>query len=174
MICGIIISSVSNLILEKTYTFSLGLSDKEKVILNEEIFNKLNIKKIAGIDGVIEILDENNNIIFNSNKNHNKDSYTERELDFIPNYDSYNNDISIYEFVNENNEEYKLLISNKYTFDEYGDAYYDKQNSWFKILDSNLNVFYDSTGNSNESSRYTEKELGYLTQNYPSDYTLSK
>ena len=44
MICGIIISSVSNLILEKTYTFSLGLSDKEKVILNEEIFNKLNIK----------------------------------------------------------------------------------------------------------------------------------
>ena len=174
MICGIIISSVSNLTLEKTYTFSLGLSDKEKVILNEEIFNKLNIKKIAGIDGVIEILDENNNIIFNSNKNHNKDSYTERELDFIPNYDSYNNDISIYEFVNENNEEYKLLISNKYTFDEYGDAYYDKQNSWFKILDSNLNVFYDSTGNSNESSRYTEKELGYLTQNYPSDYTLSK
>ena len=139
-----------------------------------EIFNKLNIKKIAGIDGVIKILDENNNIIFNSNKNHNKDSYTERELDFIPNYDSYNNDISIYEFVNENNEEYKLLISNKYTFDEYGDAYYDKQNSWFKILDSNLNVFYDSTGNSNESSRYTEKELGYLTQNYPSDYTLSK
>ena len=56
MICGIIISSVSNLILEKTYTFSLGLSDKEKVILNEENFNKLNIKKIAGIDGVIEIL----------------------------------------------------------------------------------------------------------------------
>lgn len=46
MICGIIISSVSNLILEKTYTFSLGLSDKEKVILNEENFNKLNIKKL--------------------------------------------------------------------------------------------------------------------------------
>lgn len=160
MVCGIIISSIANLILEKTYTFSLGLTDKEKVILSEENFNKLNIKKIAGINGVVEILDENNNIIFNSNKNDNKDSYTKREVDFIPNYNCYNNDISIHEFVNENNEEYKLLISNKYAFDEYGDVYYDQQNSWFKILDSDLNVFYDSTGKSNANSKYTEKELG--------------
>lgn len=174
MSCGIVITSIANLILEKTYNLSSGLSDKQKAILSEEDFNKLNIKKIAGTDGVIEVLDENNNIIFNSNKNHNKDSYTERELAFIPNCDFYNNDISIYEFINENNEEYKLLISNKYTFDEDCNSYYDQKNSWFKILDSNLNVLYDSKNNNSVDSRYTEKELGYLTQNYPKDYTLTK
>lgn len=174
MVCGVAISCIANLILEKTSNFSLVISDEQKLILSEENFNKLNVKEIAGVDGVIEILDENNNIIYNSNKNHNKDSYTERELSFIPTYDCCNNDTTVYEFFNENNEKYKLLISNEYTYDEYGDIYYDRNNSWFKILDSDLNVFYDSRGNGKDNSKYTEKELGYLTQDYPRDYTLTK
>ena len=45
MSCGIVITSIANLILEKTYNLSSGLSDKQKAILSEEDFNKLNIKK---------------------------------------------------------------------------------------------------------------------------------
>lgn len=135
---------------------------------------------------MLEVLDENNNIIYVSDKKYEDDTYTESELSFIPVYDQYNHETSVYEFKNKNNEEFKLLILNEYAFDENGDIYYDSKNSCFKVLDSNLNVYYDSREISNNNtlesdmkehdnrSSYTEKELGYLTGNYPENYTLMK
>ena len=174
VIIGIIISSLMVIILNKKMELALGLSDKDIKIISEERFNKLDSKLIAGHSGIIEILDENNNVIYTSSDKISNETYTEKQLNLIPYYEEYRIDTRLYEFKNEDNKKYKLLISTSYNFDEKDDIYYDSENSWFKILDDKLNVVYEVGKNSDHSSSYTEEELGYLTGEYPRDYTLMK
>lgn len=169
---GIIISTLLNMAFERTSEFALGLNDKDIQLLMEEKFNKLNVKSIAGLYGVIEVLDENNHIIYSSSNN--KKEYTERELNLIPNYCEDETFIDLYEFQGSDNKTYKVLISTIYDFDENGEVNNSIENSWLKVLDEDLNVVYSVGQNIDDITVYTEKELGYLRGNYSSKYNFTK
>lgn len=157
---------------EKTSEFGLGLNDKDIQLLMEEKFNKLNVKSIAGLYGVIEVLDENNHIIYSSSNN--KKEYTERELNLIPNYYEDETFIDLYEFKGSDNNTYKVLISTIYDFDENGEVNNSIENSWLKVLDEDLNVVYSVGQSIDDITAYTEKELGCLRGNYSSKYNFTK
>ena len=168
MIIWVIINFLLLIFVDKNSQFGLGLSENDKKLLVEEKFDKLNVKSIAGLNGEIEILDENNDIIYSSSNN--KHKYTERELNLIHNYEEDCIYTTIYDFKDEDNNVYKMIISTPYDFDERGEAYYEADKSWFKVLDNNLNVVYQVGNNSDNSTSYTEEELGYITGDYPKEY----
>ena len=168
IIIWLIINFLLLIFYEKSSEFGLGLSENDKKLLVEEKFDKLNVKSIAGLNGEIEILDENNDIIYSSSNN--KHKYTERELNLIHNYEENCIYTTIYNFKDEDNNVYKMIISTPYDFNERGEAYYETDKSWFKVLDNNLNVVYQVGNNSDNSTSYTEEELGYITGDYPKEY----
>lgn len=172
IIIWLIINFLLLIFYEKSSEFGLGLSENDKKLLVEEKFDKLNVKSIAGLNGEIEILDENNDIIYSSSNNKNK--YTERELNLIHNYEEDCIYTTIYDFKDEDNNDYKMIISTPYDFDEKGKVYYDVDKSWFKVLDNNLNVVYQVGNNLDNSTSYTKEELGYITGDYPKEYSLMK
>lgn len=172
MIIWVIINSLAILLFEGNSDVGLGLSVDDKKLLVEEKFDKLNVKSISGLNGEIEILNENNDIIYSSSNN--KDEYTESELNFIQNYEGDYIYTNIYDFKSEDNNDYKIIISTPYKIDESGESYYDVDKGWFKVLDNNLNVVYKLGENSDDSTSYTEEELGYITGDYPKEYYLLK
>lgn len=172
MITWVIINSIVSMVFDKKYNFGLGLSVDDKKLLVEEAFDKLNVKSIAGRNGEIEILNENNDIIYSSSNN--KDKYTESELNFIQNYEGEYIYTGIYDFKGEDNNDYKIIISTPYDINENGESYYNIDKGWFKVLDSNLNVVYHLGDNSDNINSYTEEELGYITGDYPKEYYLTK
>ena len=96
MIIWVIINFLLLIFVDKNSQFGLGLSGNDKKLLLEENFDKLNVKSIAGLNGEIEILDENNDIIYSSSNN--KHKYTERELNLIHNYEENCIYTTIYDF----------------------------------------------------------------------------
>lgn len=66
MIVGVIIYSIAITIFDKRSEFAAGLSDKDLKNLRQERFSKLDTKFIAGYSGIIEVLDENNDVIYSS------------------------------------------------------------------------------------------------------------
>ena len=116
MTTWIMINSIVSMIFDKKYDFGLGLSVDDKKLLVEESFDKLNVKSIAGLNGEIEILNENNDIIYSSSNN--KDTYTESELNFIQNYEGEYIYTGIYDFKGEDNNDYKIIISTPYDINE--------------------------------------------------------
>lgn len=172
IIIWLIINFLLLIFWDKSSEFGLGLSDNDKKLLVEENFDKLNVKSIAGINGAIEILDENKNIIYSSSNNNRK--YTEKELNLIHDYDEDCVYIAMYDFKGEDNNIYKMIIYTPYDFDERGEVYYEVDKSWFKVLDNNLNVVYQVGNNLDNSTSYTKEELGYITGDYPKEYSLMK
>lgn len=172
IITWVIINNIVSMVFDKKYNFGLGLSVDDKKLLVEEAFDKLNVKSIAGRNGEIEILNENNDIIYSSSNN--KDKYTESELNFIQNYEGEYIYTGIYDFKGEDNNYYKIIISTPYDINENGESYYNIDKGWLKVLDSNLNVVYHLGDNSDNINSYTEEELGYITGDYPKEYYLTK
>lgn len=172
MIIWVIINNLLLMFFEGNSDFGLGLSDDDKKLLVEERFDKLNVKSIAGLKGEIEILNENNDIIYSSSNN--KDKYTESELNFIESYEGNYIYTNVYDFKGEDNNDYKIIISIPYENDDSGEFYYDVVKVWFKVLDNNLNVVYHLGDNSDNINSYTEEELGYITGDYPKEYNLLK
>ena len=175
ILSGIVIGILSIFMIEKSSGLSLEISDKDKEILRNEEFSELDLKSIAGYEGIIEILDENNNVIYTSSNESNKISYTEKEVNLIKdNYENDNINTNLYSIKDKNNKEYKLIISTPYDYDEKGYLYYISDKSWIKILDSNLNVVYSLGNNADDNESYTEEELGYLIGEYSKDDRITK
>lgn len=174
VLSGIAIGIFSMIMIEKISGATLEITDNDKKILRNEEFDKLDLRSIAGYGGIIEILDENNDVIYTSSNESNKSSYTERELKLIQDYEYDNVSVNLYSFKDKNNKEHKLIISTPYDYDENGYLYYDSDKSWIKVLDSDLNVVYNLGNNVDDSESYTEEELSYLLGAYSNDYSVNK
>ena len=174
MIVGVIIYSIAITIFDKRSEFAAGLSDKDLKNLRQERFSKLDTKFIAGYSGIIEVLDENNDVIYSSDGVVGDKSYTKRQLNLIPYYGQCGIDTRLYKFYSKDSEEFKLLISTPYSFDDDGYLVYDSKNSWMKVLDESLNVVYEIGNSAEHSKSYTQEEVGYLIGEYPKDYTFMK
>ena len=123
------------------------------------------IKKLTGKDTYIQILNEKNEIIYESDPKKGSDKFTDKELECIQNYyDDYYIDIQKHT-TDKNKENTSVYI-----------AYYDDNNNNFHnkiyMIDKDLNLIYTNT---NDDRKYfTEKEFKYLTGTYINGYDISK
>lgn len=139
-------------------------------ILKSGDYGKLNTKKLVGIDGYIEILDENNNVIYESN-NVEEDilAYTDDELKYIANYGDNEVNINIEKYKDSNDNDLILI-----TRDRYIDGDFENNVGWFEILDKDLNIVYSTENAEGKKNYYTQKEFDYLIGNPSSKYDISK
>lgn len=143
---------------------------KQIDILEEGRYGELNIKKLVGADGYIEILDENNNVIYRS-KDVEEDitSYTYEELRYIANYEENEVNITIEKYKDSNGKDLILITKNNYISGDY-----ENNQGWFEVLDKDLNIVYSGGNVEEKRSYYTQREFDYLTGNISSDYDISK
>lgn len=169
-----IISLLGILLFSKRADIPIGITEKEVSLLYKENYNKLNLAKIAGKDGVIEILDENNIVIYSVGNGEKVKSYTNRELEFIRNYDGSGILVNSYKFKNDE-EEIALIIREFFSYDQSDETVNDYNEGWFEIIDKDLNVIFRSIGmDENSNQFYTKEELGYLLGTYPEKYNITK
>ncbi|MBC5629035.1 HAMP domain-containing histidine kinase [Clostridium sp. NSJ-6] len=169
-----LITYLGMLLFTKQLNIPVGLTEKEQELLSEEKYDELKLKKIAGVNGQIDILDENNNVIYHLGDGSVINRYSERELNYIREYDGSGVYTYAYKFRN-NGEELILLLKNKNLFNnEYSnDMEYDV--SLVEVIDKDLNVIYRAGDVEDTSySSYTKEELGYLLGTYPEKYEVLK
>lgn len=169
-----IITSLGLLLISKRADIPVGITEKEESLLYKEKYSRLNPTKIAGKEGIIEILDENNNVIYSVGDGKKVKSYTQRELEFIKNYDGSGMLVNSYKFKNDG-EEIALIIREDFSYNQSDETVSDYNEGWFEIIDKDLNVVFRSIGmDENSNLSYTKEELGYLLGTYPEKYNITK
>lgn len=163
LLAGSIISS-------KILYFAYDAAEKQIDILKSGRYNELNIKKLVGKEGYIEILNEDNDVIYRS-KDVDKDmtSYTDEELKYIFDQRDNQSDVNIEKYKDSNSKEVILITRNKYTALDF-----DNNQGSFEVLDENLNVLYSGGSIEHEKKFYTQKEFDYLAGKLSSKYDISK
>lgn len=166
IVSAVAISAVNNYLLFGKYNGVLGITEKYQKYLQQENYHKLNLKKIAGDSGTIEILDENYHLIYSQGKNINTQGYTVEEINAIPDYENNDTYLNIYDFHSEDGASYQIIIAEPY----------DLENSqkWFKVLDSKLNVILSSNNAPIGNEHYSEEEITYMTGYYNKDFLIEK
>ncbi len=169
-----IITSLGLLLISKRADIPVGITEKEEALLYKEKYSRLNPTKISGKEGVIEILDENNDVIYSVGDGKKVKSYTQRELEFIRNYDGSGMLVNSYKFKNDG-EEIALIIREDFSYNQSDETVNDYNEGWFEIIDKDLNVIFRSIGmDENSNLSYTKEELGYLLGTYPEKYNITK
>lgn len=157
-------------IMSKSLDYPYSEPSSQRDILESGSYENLNVNKIAGNRGYIEILDEENKVIYRSGKIEKKiNDYTDKEVEYIPDYEQNTFSTKLKKYKDKNNKELTMLIKEKnsnYEEDKVGDIA-------FQILDDKLNVLY-SGGEIEQRSSYTKKEIGYLTDTISKKYLISK
>ncbi|XAM37094.1 Adaptive-response sensory-kinase SasA [Terrisporobacter petrolearius] len=126
--------------------------------------NKSRIKKLAGKDTFIQLLDENNKVIYESVPGKFNKEFTKGELSCIHDYydDPY---IDIQKYKNDKNKE---NISVSITYYDEDDNIHNK----IYVVDDKLNLIYTNTGDTRKS--FTKNEFKYLTGAYLKGYDIRK
>ncbi len=157
-------------IISKLLDYPYSEPSSQKNILESGSYENLNVNNIAGNKGYIEILDEENKVIYRSGKIEKKmNNYTDKEVEYIPDYQQNIFSTKLKKCKDKNNKELIMLMKEKnsnYEEDKVGDIA-------FQILDDKLNVLY-SGGEIEQKSSYTKKEIGYLTDTISKKYLISK
>ena len=157
-------------IMSRSLDYPYSEPSSQRDILESGNYEKLNVNKIAGNRGYIEILDEKNKVIYRSGKIEKKvNSYTDKEVEYIPNYEENTFSTKLKKYKDKNNKELTMLIKEKYSNYEQNKV----GDIAFQILDDKLNVLY-SGGEIEQKSSYTKKEIGYLTDTISKKYLISK
>lgn len=165
---------ICSLVTAKFLDFPYGYPSQQISILESGAYNDLNIKELVGKNGYIEILDEDNNVIYTSEDLQSKkplSSYTDEELKYIPEYGNERVNINVKRYK-ENDNEFILITNEEYVYK--GNDEYKSNDVWFQILDNNLNVVYSGGKLDSEKVSYTKKEFEYLTGNISEKYNVSK
>lgn len=156
--------------MSKSLDYPYSEPSSQRDILESGNYETLNVNKIAGNRGYIEILDEENKVIYRSGKIEKKiNNYTDKEVEYIPDYEQNTFTTKLKKYKDKNNKELTMLIKEKNSnYEEYKVGYIG-----FQILDDKLNVLY-SGGEIEQRSSYTKKEIGYLTDTISKKYLISK
>lgn len=135
------------------------ISYNESGEINEE-----RIHELIGKNSFIQILDKNNNVIYESNPGKAKNKFTDKELEYIPNY--YDNSyVDVHSYVNDKKQKNICVSITDYDNED------NIQNKIY-VVDENLNIIYTSTNDSKKS--LTKTEFRYLTGTYPKGYDIRK
>lgn len=126
--------------------------------------NESRIKRLAGKDTYIQLLDENNKVIYESEPGKFKKKFTKEELNCIHDYydDPY---IDIQEYKNDKNKE---NISVSITYYDEDDNIHNK----IYVVDDKLNLIYTNTRDTRKS--FTKNEFRYLKGTYLKGYDIRK
>lgn len=160
------------LIMMKSFDFPYGEPSSQSDIFKSGQYSNLNIKNLVGEKGYIQIIDKENKVIY-SGGNVDEDevkSYTNKEIEYIPLYGSTSYDIQSKSYYDNLGNELTIISRNNY-------ANYEDEGSkgeWFEILDSDLNVVLRAGDIKEKNTRYTKKELDYITGKDSTKYDISK
>ena len=131
----------------------------------QDEYEDINVEKLLGDNGYVQILDEKNRVIYSNSKTHDSEKYTDNELSYISDYDNFAM-VTVEKYKNEDGKINLVVSSVIYT--EEG---LEEKNAMY-VVDKNLNILY-STENK-EKQKLTRREYNLLTQNVESKYALSK
>lgn len=173
VILALAINAASEFLFYKHYNIPRGLNDKTKQYLIDEKYNKIELKKILGVNGSIEVLDEEYSIVASLGNITEKNEYTAAEISCIPDYQNNSTYVKISDFTNELGESYKVIMAELYDYNKEGD-YSEKQQKWFQVIDANLNVVTQGGDIPTNIKHYTEEELKYINGIYDSEFFIEK
>lgn len=126
--------------------------------------DKSHMKKLTGKDSFIQLLDENNKVIYESDPQKVNKNFTDGELECI--HDYYNNPyIDIQKNKNDKGEK------NISVFITYYDENDDIHNKVY-VVDEKINLIYTNSGDTRKS--FTKNEFKYLTGSYIKGYDIRK
>ncbi len=160
---------------------SYGLRYKVKNILSEPRINELvdfaslisdnennikddrRIKKLTGKNSFIQILDEDNKVLYESDKGKVGENFTYGEIKCIPNY--YDQPyIEVQDYINNKGKKNTSLSITYYGDNSsYNDIY---------VVDEKLNLIFTNTNI--DKKLFTKKEFEYLKGIYPKGYDIRK
>ncbi len=127
-------------------------------------YEAIDTEKRLGEKGYVQVLDENNTVIFSNERDRIGETYTDYELDYIPDYNDHSI-VTVERFPGRDGEERVITTS-----------VYDKDGSELKnavyVVDDDLNVLYSSEFK--DKKKLTKREYDLVTRNSSSRYVLSK
>ncbi|MBO5056556.1 MAG: HAMP domain-containing histidine kinase [Lachnospiraceae bacterium] len=128
-------------------------------------YEKLDLKTLLGATGYFVVLDENGQLVYTDNPDRNE-SYTKREIECIPEYNSpYIYTATVY--CDEDDREQTLVTQRSFEWDT---GY--KENIAYMVLDENLKVIQSNL--SGEIQQFTRRELDLMTLNSDTKYSVYK
>ena len=150
---------VSEPMVKELVDYASLIRDKESSKIN-----KSRIKKLAGKDSFIQILDKDNKVIYESDPNKVNKKFTDEELKYI--HDYYDNPyIDIQKYKNDKGKE-NISVSITYYDEE------DHIHNQIYVVDEKLNLIYTNTGDNKKT--FTKDEFKYLTGTYLKGYDIRK
>ena len=138
-------------------------------IMQSEKYEELPVAEMLGDDGYLFILDEQNQIIYQSNADINVPDLSEKDLYWIPEYttsDISSPTVSSQTYIDENNQTFYIVTV--YTWET------DKrivENIY--VLNETYDIIY-STNNECPYDKLTDNEYLYLSDTSAKDYSLTK
>lgn len=134
-------------------------------LLNDEYYD-LPVEKLLGKGSMIQILNEKNELIYESKKNIAPSQYTAGEIECIPLFNDYRYaSIHDLQWKDDTSRRQKLLTINYY------DGVGEREETY---LLNQQNQIIKSTVSTNGRTSFTEKELGYMLGEYPGNIWIQK
>lgn len=136
-----------------------------KCLQNDEFYD-LPVEKLLGKGSMIQVLNEKNDIIYESRKDTAPTRYTAGEIECIPYYNDYRY-AQIHEILwkDGTNRKQKLLTISYY------DSNVTKEETY---LLNQQNKILNSSVSTNGRTAFTEHEIGYMTGEYPGNVWIQK
>lgn len=128
-------------------------------------YAEVDVARRLGKKGYVQILDEENRVIYSNNKKREGDVYTDYEMGFISDYDDHSI-VTVEKFKTEDGSTERVVSNTTYAEDgrELKNAVY--------VVDDSLNILYSTEYKSKK--QMTQREYDLLTKNAASKYILSK
>lgn len=162
-VVGLVLLILLVVMLMMAFIFSFNLPsngiDSQLEKLKSHDYSNIDTEKIVANGGVIEILNENNEVVFPANKN---TTYSKQDIKSIP-------DVAMLLLSVEKNEYYK--DNELYTLINCKD---DENNlGWFLLLDKDYN-YIDSSDFFYIKESYTQQDINYLVEDFADKTTNFK
>lgn len=159
----VLVYNISTNTIESLYPYSslYNINDNTKSLLESQQYDKINSNKLFGQDSYFDIINDQYNVVYSSNKNNNK--YTKQQLIFINKLNSYYYNFST-NYTKDGNV-YRYIFINYNSEDNTSDIFY--------LIDQNLNVI--DTNDIDKPTKFNTNDLVYLDteetlNNYVSKY----
>lgn len=128
-------------------------------------YDSIDVERYLGRRGYVQILDENNNVIYSNSQEHGQDTYTNYEISFISDYDDFSL-ITVDQYKQPDGRVEQVVTTDSFTEDGgivRSDVY---------VVDEDLNILY-TTADKNKKT-LTRREYELLTDRLSKKTTISK
>ena len=130
-----------------------------------EEYNQIDVEKLLGDKGYVQILDDKHHVIYSNSKKHAKEKYTDYELSYVSEYNNFAM-VTIEKYKNDDGTTDRVVSSVIYT------ATGKEVKNVMYVVDEGLNILYSTEHQ--DKKKLTRREYDLLTRNATSKYVLSK